>query len=118
MGLWKELVDSALDDETRNSEQEQLDWIAREPSNPHPYYHLGQLRRMQWKQEEGLALLLHAVHLDPGFAGAHAALAEVYAVGHDYAAAWRHARLAAQHGNDRGVHLLTRHSIEEPASDG
>jgi tetratricopeptide (TPR) repeat protein len=115
MGFWRNLADSALDAETRKSEQEQLDWIPREPANPRPYYHLAQLRRMQWKQDEGLALLLQAVRLNPSFADAHVALTEIYAVRHDYRAAWRHARAAAGQGNDDGVQLLTRHGIEDPA---
>src|SRR6185295_10716155 len=84
----KEVIDFALDQETRAHVDEQLAWIAREPDNPRPYYHLAQLYRMQWKQDEALGLLLQAVHLDGSFAPAHAALSEIYAVRQDYAAAW------------------------------
>jgi hypothetical protein len=56
---------------------------------------------------------LHAVQLDPDFTAAHAALAELYAVRADYAAAWRHARLAEQGGEARAVALLQRHSVPE-----
>jgi hypothetical protein len=68
---------------------------------------------MQWKVEEGLALLLHAVALDPSLADAHVALTEVYAVREDYRAAWKHARLAEAAGNRRGVELLERHRLPE-----
>ncbi len=41
------------------------------------------------------------------------ALSEMYAVQEDYAAAWRHARLAEQNGNSGAVELLKRYGIEE-----
>jgi hypothetical protein len=114
VSFWrKEVIDFALDRETRGHVEEQLNWIEREPSNPRPYYHLAQLLRMQWKQDEGLALLLQAVYLDEGFADAHAALAEIYAIRLDYKAAWRHARAAERGGNQTGVDLLTRHAVPE-----
>jgi hypothetical protein len=56
---------------------------------------------------------LHAVALDPAFAAAHAALAELYAVRADYPAAWRHARLAERGGEPRAVALLERHGVPE-----
>lgn len=112
MSFWrKEIIDFALDQGTQQCIREQLDWIGKEPANPEPYYNLAQLYRMQWKQDEGLALLLQAVRLDDGFARAHVALVEIYAVREDYAAAWRHAEAAARHGNDQGVQLLTRFGI-------
>lgn len=111
--MWREIIDHALDEETVKAEAEQLEWIAREPENAKPYYHLAQIRRMQWKEDEGLALLLHAVHLDSSLAEAHAALAQMYAVRADYAAAWRHARAAEASGNGRGIELLLRHGIVE-----
>lgn len=114
MSVWREVVDFALDQETVQAEAEQLAWIAREPGNGQPYYNLAQLRRMQYKQEEGLALLLHAVSLDPALADAHVALTEIYAVQGDVAAAWRHARQAAANGNAEGVALLERHQVAEP----
>ncbi|MEX2262399.1 MAG: methyltransferase domain-containing protein [Bryobacteraceae bacterium] len=114
MTFWrKEVIDPALDLETVRHVREQLDWIAREPSNPRPYYHLGQLYRMQWKQDQGLGLLLEAVRLDPNFTEAHLALVEMYSVGGDYAAAWRHARAAEASGRREGVELLKRHSIPD-----
>ena len=114
VGFWrKEVVEFALDQETRRQVREQLEWIAREPGNARPYYHLAQLYRMQWKADEGLALLLEAVRLDPGFAEAHAALTEIYAVREDYGAAWRHARAAEKGGIAAGVELLRRHGIGE-----
>lgn len=111
MSLFRDTAEFALDHETQKHVDEQMAWIAREPGNPKPYFHLGLLYRMQWKQEEGLALLLEAVRLDPAFADAHAALVDVYVVREDYRAAWRHARLATEYGNTRGVELLTRHGI-------
>jgi hypothetical protein len=111
--MWRELIDFALDHETLKTEAEQMERIARDPEDPAPYYALGQLRRMQYKEDEGLALLLHAVRLDAGYAPAHAALVEVYGVRGDYAAAWRHARAAERHGEGRGVELLRRHGIKE-----
>jgi cytochrome c-type biogenesis protein CcmH/NrfG len=114
MGFWKkELIDFALDHETRRHVEEQRAWIAREPSNPEPYANLAQLYRMENRQEEALGLLLEAVRLDPDFAAAHASLAEIYAVRSDYSAAWRHARSAQRHGDPRSVEMLQRHGILE-----
>lgn len=111
MALWRETAEFALDHETRKHEQEQMEWIAREPSNPRPFYNLAQLKRMQWKPDEGRALLLEAVRLDPQFADAHVTLTEMYAVAAEYAAAWRHARDAEAAGNSKGVEFLNRHGI-------
>ena len=114
MGFWrKDVIDFALDQETRAHIDEQLAWIAREPGNAQPYYHLAQLYRMQGKQEEGLALLLEAVRLDPALAAAHVGLAEIYAVRADYAAAWRHARAAEDAGDRAAVELLLRHGVPD-----
>ncbi|HZT33322.1 MAG TPA: tetratricopeptide repeat protein [Bryobacteraceae bacterium] len=114
MGFWrKEVIDPALDHETARHIREQLEWIAREPANARPYYHLAQLYRVQGKQDEALALLLEAVCLDASLAPAHVALAEIYAVRADYPAAWRHARAAQQHGDPQAVALLSRHGICE-----
>lgn len=114
--MWrKEVVEFALDFETKKSVDEQLAWIAADPGNAKPYYHLAQLYRMQYKQDEGLALLLEAVRLDADFDDAHVALSEIYAVRADYSAAWNHARAAQRSGNDRGVELLGRFDIPEPS---
>jgi tetratricopeptide (TPR) repeat protein len=116
MSFWrKKVVEFALDHETRKHMDEQLAWIAREPANGKPYYHLAQLYRVSNRHEEALGLLLEAVRLDPALAPAHAALAEMYSVAGDYAAAWRHARAAERHGEPSAVELLTRHRIPEPA---
>jgi|SRR5579883_80036 len=110
MSFWrKEIVDFALDNETRKHMDEQLAWIAREPSNAKPYYHLAQFYRMNGKPDEALGLLLEAVRLDPTLADAHASLAELYAIRADYSAARHHAQLAADHGNPRALELLTRY---------
>lgn len=111
MGFWRrEIVEFALDQETRRHIEEQMAWIAREPSNARPYFHLAQLYRMNGKQDEALGLLLEAVRLDPKLAGAHASLAEVYAIRADYEAAWRHARTAEENGEPRAVEMLKRHA--------
>ena len=113
MSFWrKEVVNFALDQETAAHVREQQEWIGREPANPRPWYNLAQLYRMQWKPDEALALLLEAVRLDDTFADAHVALAEIYAVREDYAAARKHARKGEEHGNARGVELLRRHGME------
>ncbi len=112
MAFWRnEVIEPALDHETARHIREQLEWIAREPGNARPYYQLAQLYRMQWKREEALGLLLEAVRLDASLAEAHAALAEIYAVGGDYAAAWRHARAAERLGDRRTAELLRRYEI-------
>jgi len=115
MSFWrKEVVETALSHDTRRQMEEQRAWIEREPSNPRPYYHLAQFYRIEARQDEALGLLLEAVRLHAGFAEAHTALAEIYAVRADYAAAWRHARLAERHGDPHAVQLLKRYGVAEP----
>jgi cytochrome c-type biogenesis protein CcmH/NrfG len=114
MSFWrKEVIQPALDHETRKHIAEQRAWIEREPGNARPYFHLAQLYRLDHRADEALALLLEAVRLDDGFADAHAALAEMYIVRHDHRAAWRHARAAERHGNARAVELLERYKVVE-----
>jgi len=114
VSFWrKEVIEPMLDHETARHVREQMEWIARQPSNPVPYYNLAQLYRMQRKPEEALGLLLEAVRLDPAYAAAHAALAEVYAVRADYPAAWRHARAAEANGLNRALELLERHGAPQ-----
>ncbi len=119
MSFWrKEVIDFALDHETLQHIVEQRAAIQRDPSDPRPYHNLAQLYRMQNRQDEALGLLLEAVRLDSGYADAHVALAEIYAVRADNAAAWRHARAAERTGNPRAVELLTRHGVKNPETDG
>ena len=111
MSFWrKEVIDFALDHETRLHMEEQLTWIAREPANARPYCHLAQLYRMNGKPDEARGLLLEAVRLDDTFAEAHASLAELYAIRGDYDAAWKHARAAEANGDSRALELLKRYS--------
>ena len=113
MSFWrKEIIDAALDRETQAAIDEQRAWIAREPSNAKPYYHLAQLYRVAFKPDEALGLLLEAVRLDANLAEAHASLAEMYVIREDYKAAWRHARWAQENGVSRAVEMLTRHGVE------
>ena len=110
MSFWrKEVIDFALDHETRLHMDEQLAWIAREPGNAQPYCHLAQFYRMNGKPDEARGLLLEAVRLDAKFAEAHASLAELYAIRGDSEAAWRHARIAEENGEPRVVKLLERY---------
>jgi Tfp pilus assembly protein PilF len=114
MSFWRdEMIDFALDHETRKHMEEQIAWIEREPSNAQPYYALAQFFRMNDDEDRALGLLLQAVHLNPDHAEAHASLCEVYAIRGDNAAAWRHARTAERLGESRGVELLTRYAIPE-----
>jgi hypothetical protein len=114
MSFWRgELIDFALDHETRKQMDEQLAWIEREPSNAQPYYALAQFFRMSGKEDYALGLLLEAVSLNPELADAHASLCEIYAIRADNAAAWRHARAAESLGLARPVELLTRYGIAE-----
>jgi len=112
MSFWRrEIIDFALDHETRVHMEEQLAWIAREPGNAKPYYHLAQFYRMNGRQDEALGLLLEAVALDPKLGEAHASLAEVYAIRGDYEAAWKHARAAEDNGEPRAAEMLRRHGL-------
>jgi len=114
VSFWrKDVVDFALSHETVRQMDGLRAWIRREPANPKPYYHLARFYRMENRGEDALGLLLEAVRLDAAFADAHAALAEVYAVNGDYAAAWRHARTAERNGNARAVELLARNGVKE-----
>lgn len=114
MNFWrKQVIQPALDHETRKHIDEQRAWIEREPSNPKPYYHLAQFYRMDNRADEALGLLLESVRLDPAFADAHVSLAEMYVVRQDYRAAWRHARAGEHFGNRRAIELLTRYGLPE-----
>jgi tetratricopeptide (TPR) repeat protein len=114
MSFWRrEVIDFALDQETRKQMEEQLAWIELEPANPQPYYALASLFRMAGNADYALGLLLEAVRLNPEMAGAHASLCEIYAVRGDYAAAWRHAREAQRNGVTHAADLLTRYGIPE-----
>src|SRR5689334_100956 len=104
MSFWRrQVIDYALDYETRLQMEQQRAWIEREPANPRPYYQLAQFYRMNGKTSEALGLLLEAVRLDGALAEAHIALAEMYAVAGDYEAAWRHARAAERNGQCQAV---------------
>jgi cytochrome c-type biogenesis protein CcmH/NrfG len=109
MGFWRRAIESVLDEQTRREIAEHQAWAEAEPGNPRPYYHLAQLYRTQGRQEEALGLLLEAVRLDGAFAPAHGALAEIYAVRGDRAAARRHADVAAANGDRRTSELLSRY---------
>lgn len=112
MSFWrKQVIDFALDQETQRHIEEQRAAIARNPSDPRAYHNLAQLYRIQNRQDEALGLFLEAVRLDNTYADAHIALAEIYAIRNDTAAAWRHARAAERAGNPRAVALLTRHRL-------
>ena len=114
MTFWrKEVIDFALDHETRRQMEEQLAWIEREPLNARPYYHLAQFFRMSGRADEARGLLLEAVRLDPEFADAHASLAEMYAIGGEYPSAWRHAKIAGKFGVSSAVEMLRRHGVAE-----
>ena len=114
MSFWrKEVIEFALDQETRRQMDEQRGEIARDPSNPRAYHNLAQLYRIQDRQDEALGLLLEAVRLDDAYADAHIALAEIYAVRNDALAAWRHARAAEKAGNGRAAEMLKRHGVPE-----
>jgi cytochrome c-type biogenesis protein CcmH/NrfG len=112
VSFWrKEVIDFALDQETRTQIDEQRTWIEREPANPKPYYHLAELYRIAFRQDEALGLLLEAVRLDPAFADAHVSLAEIYITRSDDEAARRHALLAEQQGNPEAANLLRRYQL-------
>ena len=117
MTFWrKDVVDFALDHETRKQMEEQRAWIEREPANARPYYNLAQFYRMNGKADEARGLLLEAVRLDAEFSEAHVSLSELYAVRGEYRVAWDHARRGERGGDGRAVELLTRHGVPE-ASD-
>ena len=114
MSFWrKEVIDFALDHETRRHMEEQIAWIEREPSNGQPYYHLAQFFRINNRPDEARGLLLEAVRLNPGLADAHVSLAEMYAIRGEYALAWEHARKAETQGEPGAVEMLKRHGIAE-----
>jgi tetratricopeptide (TPR) repeat protein len=111
---WREdVIQPMLAQHTLEHIGQQESWIAREPSNPVPFFNLAQLYRLEQRHDEALALLLEAVRLNPRYADAHAALTEIYAVRNDYAAAWRHARAAQDAGNPVPAGLLARHGVPE-----
>ena len=114
MSFWRdELIDFALDHETRKHIEEQKAWIAREPGNPKAYYGLAQLYRMNGKPDEARVLLEEALRYDAAFAPAHVSLCEMFAIAGNYPAAWNHARAAEAAGDSAAVALLARYGIPE-----
>jgi tetratricopeptide (TPR) repeat protein len=119
LSFWRrEVIDHALDQETRAHMAEQVAWIEREPANAHPYYNLAQLYRVAFRPDEALGLLLEAIRLDPNLADAHASLAELYIIRADYPAAWRHASIAELKGNPQAADLLRRYGVPPPTAPG
>jgi len=113
MGFWrKELIDFALDQDTNCLIAEQKAWIAAEPANAHPYYHLAMLYRMVHRRDEALGLLLHSVSLDDSLAAAHTALSEMYAASGELDRARHHATRAEALGDPAAAEQLRRHGIE------
>src|SRR3954453_3069697 len=107
MSFWrKDVIDVALDHETRLQMGEQLESIAREPTNAKPYFHLAQFYRMNGDQDRARGLLLEAVRLDPSHGEAHASLAEIYAIVGEYDAARKHALVAEENGETRATEML------------
>jgi tetratricopeptide (TPR) repeat protein len=111
-GFWrKELADFALDQDSARLIAEQKAWIAAEPGNPRPYYHLAMFYRMQHKRDEALGLLLHAVGLDEGLAPAHTALSEMYAASGEMDRARHHAQRAEALGEAGAMEQLRRYGV-------
>ena len=114
MSFWRdEVVEFALDQETRQAIEEQKAWVAREPQNPKAYYGLAQLYRICRKNDEARVLLQESLRYDPDFAPAHVSLCEMFAISGNYPAAWRHARAAESAGDASGVDLLQRNNVVE-----
>jgi tetratricopeptide (TPR) repeat protein len=108
--FWRnDVIQRALGHETERQMDQQRAWIAREPGNARPYFHLAQFYRTEGRQEEALGLLLEAVRLDAAFAEAHVSLAEIYAIRGDYESAQRHAQAAEAAGDRRAVEMLGRY---------
>ena len=110
MSFWrKEVIDFALDQDTARLIDEQKAWIAAEPGNARPYYHLGMLYRTQQRRDEAMGLLLHAVALDDRLAAAHTALAQMYAAADDMERARVHAARAEALGDAATAEQLRRY---------
>ena len=110
MGFWrKELIDFALNQDTLRLVDEQKAWIAAEPANARPYYHLAMLYRLQHKRDEALGLFLHAAALDDTLAPAHTALSEMYAASGDLDRARHHAMRAEALGEPDAAERLARY---------
>lgn len=115
MGFWrKDVIDFALDGDTRRKMDEQKAWIAAEPANALPYYQLALLYRMQHRREEALGLLLHAAALDHALAPAHTALSEMYTASGDLERARVHALRAEALGEPEAADRLRRFDMLKP----
>ena len=112
MSFWrKEVIDFALDQDTVRLIGEQKTWIAAEPGNAKPYYHLAMLYRLQNRREDALGLLLHSVSLAPDLAPAHTALSEMYAASGELDRARHHAAQAEALGDPGAAEQLRRYGV-------
>ena len=111
MSFWrKEVIDFALDRETRRQMEEQRAWIQREPSNPQPYYHLAQFYRMAANRTKPWVCCSKRCAWMPASRRRMPLWPKCTSRG-DYPAAWRHARLAEANGVPRVVEMLVRNRV-------
>lgn len=109
-GFWrKEVIEPALNDETKKYIDAQLDVIRKNPNDARAYYQLGLLYRMHDRPGEALKQFFKALELDPKLTDTHVALGEMCVIRGDYDTAWFHARVAAQGGNRTLLDQLERY---------
>ncbi|MBM3261981.1 MAG: tetratricopeptide repeat protein [candidate division Zixibacteria bacterium] len=112
-GLFRWIASFALDHDVNRAIETQHEVNTQFPDFAEGVFNLGVLYYSQKRTDEAIMAYLHALALDPTFAKAHKNLGEIYVVQEQYELAWRHARLAARHGNTKLIEMMRRY-LEEP----
>lgn len=115
--LFRRLSSFALDHGVNEAIDAQKKVNEQAPDFAEGAYNLGILYYSQKRVDEAIDAYLHAIRLDPTYAKAHKNLGEIYVVQERYDEAWRHAYIAAKHGNAKLLDMLRRY-LPEPDDVG
>ncbi len=110
-GLFRRLVDFALDYDVNQAVDEQLSVNVQFPDNAEGACNLGILLYSQGKVDKAIAAYTRAIQLDGAFASAHRNLGEIFVVQKRYELAWHHARKAEATGDSRLSDMLNRYEV-------
>ncbi len=107
--FFRKVVDHMLDAETEKQIAEQKAALEKHPDWAEGHYHLAQLLRVQYKQQEAKEQLLIALEKKPALADAHIALGEILIAEGNLDSARQHAEFAAALGNARLLEQMDRY---------
>lgn len=108
--FWRdEIIQPGLNRDVDEAVAEQLEILAKDPSNAKAYFAMGTLLHFQGRPEQAIRQFQRSIELDSGNAAPHLSLGRIYAVQGDYKLAWKHARAAEALGARELVELLERY---------